>query len=150
MKLVSLSTSQSTGLLQTAIDDLQVYISDKLQEHLNTGKKIKNSHLNDSGFDSFEKLFVSWHLPAELSFDEQLVLLISLVPHLQPNFFEQIILQALPNGGDFPEFGGVKGNNHRGVMPTGETIQFILAGNDIDNRLKVQHYFREAHYYRNI
>jgi hypothetical protein len=44
----------------------------------------------------------------------------------------------LPDGGDFPEFGGVKGASHRGTLPTGETAQFIIAGNDIAKRLEIQ------------
>ncbi len=30
----------------------------------------------------------------------------------------------------------MKGNHHRSMLPTGETAQFILAGNDISNRLR--------------
>jgi AAA+ superfamily predicted ATPase len=52
--------------------------------------------------------------------------------------------EYLPNGGDFPLFGGVKGTSHRGLLPTGETAQFILAGNDLARRLQAQELFRES------
>ena len=39
--------------------------------------------------------------------------------------------EYLPEGGDFPEFGGVRATNQRGILPTGETAQFILAGHDL-------------------
>jgi SpoVK/Ycf46/Vps4 family AAA+-type ATPase len=39
----------------------------------------------------------------------------------------------------------VKGTNYRGMLPTGETIQFILAGNDIEKRIEVQKYFSKEH-----
>jgi hypothetical protein len=74
-----------------------------------------------------------------------LILLIALVPHLQPNFFESLILEHIPGGGDLPEFGGTKGTHHRGMLPTGETVQFILAGADLQRRLDVQRYFAEDH-----
>ena len=35
---------------------------------------------------------------------------------------------VFPNGTDFPIFGGTKGKHHRGILPTGETVQFLLAG----------------------
>lgn len=74
----------------------------------------------------------------DLSTKEFIILLLALTPHIQPNFLDTIIQPYLPNGGDFPEFGGVRGANHRGLLPTGETAQFILAGNDFEKRIEVQ------------
>lgn len=67
---------------------------------------------------------------------ENILLLTSaIVPHLLPGFFDRIISEYLPKGGDFVEFGGSKLDQHRGMIPTGETILFILAGMDIQERL---------------
>jgi SpoVK/Ycf46/Vps4 family AAA+-type ATPase len=44
--------------------------------------------------------------------------------------------------------GGVKLNNHRGMLPTGETAQFILAGNELKNRLRVAQYFSSDHFFQ--
>lgn len=74
----------------------------------------------------------------KLSLEEFALLLIALAPHISPNFFENIIQQYLPQGGDFTEMGGVKGANYRGMLPTGETAQFILGGNDLTQRMMVQ------------
>nr|MBP6828563.1 ATP-binding protein [Saprospiraceae bacterium] len=54
--------------------------------------------------------------------------------------------EHLPQGGDFPEFGGVKAANHRGILPTGETAQFILAGDDLEKRLEVQRLLGSEHW----
>ncbi len=72
----------------------------------------------------------------ELTQDELTILLITIVPYVLPGFFDSVIHQFLPEGGDFPEFGGTKGQHHRGVLPTGETALFILAGTDVQERLK--------------
>jgi hypothetical protein len=80
----------------------------------------------------------------DLSDDEYIAFLMALAPHVFPSFFENLIQEFLPEGGEFTEFGGVKGSNHRGVLPTGETVQFILAGDDLEKRLKVQEIFRES------
>jgi hypothetical protein len=77
---------------------------------------------------------------SDLSTEEKIIFLIAFVPHIQPNFFDNIIQQYLPQGGDFGEIGGVKGSNQRNMLPTGETVQFILAGSDIENRLQIQQY----------
>ena len=68
---------------------------------------------------------------------EMILLAIALVPHINPNFFTSIIQEFMPQGGEFPEFGGVKGKNHRGIIPTGETAQFILGGMNPEYRLRV-------------
>lgn len=80
-----------------------------------------------------------------LSGEEIIILLLALVPHLDPGFFQSVIAPFLPNGGDFPEFGGAKGKNHRGILPTGETVLFVLAGNDLDKRIALHRYFEEDH-----
>ena len=74
----------------------------------------------------------------QLNREEYIMLLLALVPHVHPNFLDNLIQTHLPQGGDFAEMGGVKGNNHRGMLPTGETVQFILAGSDLEKRLCIQ------------
>lgn len=88
--------------------------------------------------------FIQSHQPTS---NEYLLLLLALAPHLQPGFFRKIIAEYLPAGGDFPEFGGVKGHNHRDILPTGETALFILAGNDLEKRLDVQRLFISDHWF---
>lgn len=88
--------------------------------------------------------FLEQHQP---NIEEYTILLLALTPHIQPNFIDSIIQQYLPNGGDFQEMGGVKGNNHRSMLPTGETALFILAGNDVQKRMQVSHYFSVDHFF---
>ena len=72
----------------------------------------------------------------KLTNDETLLVLLSLVPHVYPNALSGVVADFLPKGGDFPEFGGTKGKNHRGILPTGETALYLLAGNDVEKRLE--------------
>jgi len=73
------------------------------------------------------------------------VLTIALAPHLQPDFYDRTIHEALPQAGDFPQIGGTRGKNFRGFLPTGETALFLLAGEDVEKRMEVQHLFSEDH-----
>lgn len=85
--------------------------------------------------------------PCNPGIEEYLLLAMALAPHVQPNFFDIIIREALPEGGDFPEFGGVRGSNHRGILPTGETAQFILAGDDLSKRISIQEMLGDGHFF---
>jgi len=80
-----------------------------------------------------------------LSDPEILTLLLALVPHLSPSFFNSIIGSYLPQGGDFADFGGVKGKNHRGVLPTGETVLYLVAGKNQEQRASCFQLFSEDH-----
>ncbi|NTW55252.1 MAG: ATP-binding protein [Chlorobaculum sp.] len=88
--------------------------------------------------------FIARHEP---SFMEFMILMLSLVPHIQPDFFSKIIAEYLPDGGDFPEFGGIRGVNHRGLLPTGETAQFVIGGDDLEKRLNVQRLLGPEHWF---
>ena len=80
----------------------------------------------------------------KLYHEEVVLLLLALVPHVSPGFLFNTLSSFLPNGGDLPEFGAVKGNNHRGMLPTAETALFVLSGNDFAERQKVQQLFTES------
>jgi hypothetical protein len=81
----------------------------------------------------------------KLSSNELMLILIALAPHLQPNFFDNIIQESLPQPGDFPQLGGSRGKNFRGFLPTGETALFLLAGDDLEKRMDVYELFSEDH-----
>lgn len=132
---MSKSLTQKTDLLKAIIHE-------RIKSHF-AGTIMNIQHINRSAI-SLGDLTV---LPELQNIEECIILLSAIAPHLHPGFFENIIHEAFPNGGDFPEFGGVKGTNHRGMLPTGETAQFILAGTDTEERLKVHHYFSEEHFF---
>ena len=70
--------------------------------------------------------------------EELIILLLALAPHFDPTLLHELTQKYLPDGGEFPAFGGVKGHHHRGILPTGETALFLLGGLDFEKRNKVQ------------
>lgn len=81
----------------------------------------------------------------ELSGDEQLLLIMALAPHVNAVFFEELINENLSDKGDFPLIGCVKGSQFRGLLPTGETLLFLLAGFELGERIKVMELLSETH-----
>ncbi|WP_163393642.1 ATP-binding protein [Flavobacterium limi] len=90
--------------------------------------------INSNGFIS------EFIIENNLTETDILLLGLALVPHVKPDFLSSIIAEYLPNGGELPEFGGIKTKNHRGILPTGETAQFLIAGNDLDDRIAFYNY----------
>lgn len=73
-----------------------------------------------------------------LDMESQLLLLLALAPWVRPDFFDRLLQQALPGAGDYPQLGGLRGRQHRGFLPTGDTALFLLAGDDLRPRLRWQ------------
>lgn len=82
-----------------------------------------------------------------LTVDEFVILAAALAPHVQPFLFDEAIQEFLPQGGELPIVGGVKGTNSRSFLPTGETALFLLAGSGLTRRLEVQKIFGSQHYF---
>lgn len=83
------------------------------------------------------------------SHEETLILLMALAPQVAPNFFDAMLSRHLPPGGELPEFGGVRSGNCKGLLPTGETAIFILAGTDVPERLRIQYLLRHSPFFHN-
>lgn len=125
-----------------------VYLRSIISKRLHSRSfQVEDAEVNGLDYCEKKSLFAQFVNHHQLSFEEYILLFLALVPHLQPHFFNQIIAEHLPEGGDFPEFGGVKGTNHRGILPTGETAQFILAGDDLEKRLAVQRILNSEHWF---
>jgi len=131
--------------LETAIKLCRDLVSERVQAHFSNipfdVSKWYDQHSNQLSNDPLEII------PDINGHDDWVTVMITLIPHVQPNFFESVILEHLPNGGDFPEIGGVKATNHRSMLPTGETLQFILAGTNVTQRVRLQQLFSQDHFF---
>jgi hypothetical protein len=126
------------SLLELARD----IVGERLESHFKPSRPWTPRFTEDPRWESLHHVLAE---ARELAYADKVVFLLALTPHLQPGFWENLILHFVPAGGDFPELGGVKGAQHRGMLPTGETAQFIVAGMDIDARLQLQRVFDQEH-----
>ncbi|NHE57494.1 ATP-binding protein [Cyclobacterium plantarum] len=77
-----------------------------------------------------------------------LLLALAIAPHMDPGLLGKTIQSYYPEGADFPEFGGCKSKHHRGIIPTGETLLYLLAGTDPVTRKKHLPVFQESILFR--
>lgn len=118
--------------LNEAISFLERSIRCRMDNYFQGKPTSLNKYAVDEHQEGPLKAFV---LHYDLSSENIILLASAIVPHILPGFFDKIVREYLPQGGDFPEFGGFKLDQHRGMMPTGETVLFILAGMDIRKRM---------------
>ena len=87
------------------------------------------------------------NLQRETLHEEGVILLLALVPHILPHYLDGIFKEIFPKGGELSQLGGVRSGTYRGFLPTGETAQYILAGEEIGERIEVVNYFRKDHWF---
>jgi len=86
--------------------------------------------------------FVNYY---HLSRDERLLLMLTLIPHVQPHLLDIFFSINKASGRGHTEFGGIKGTRHSGFLPTIETALFLLAGNDLAHRFRLYKLFEPEH-----
>lgn len=69
-------------------------------------------------------------------FAERVALALALTPHLNPRLLDVLFTKNATFDRPFTEFGGYSHTRHQGFLPTGETLVFLLSGNDIARRLE--------------
>lgn len=79
---------------------------------------------------------------------ERIILSLALAPHLKPHLLDVFFVKNETFDRGFTEFGGLKGQNHGGFLPTGETVAFIVAANDLEKRFSLLEIFGEDHFFR--
>jgi len=111
----------------------------RLRSHFDSGAKAAPARdgmegappPDDSPFGRFVRDFASDE-------ESRLLVLLALAPWVKPDFFDRMLQQVHPGASDHPEMGGVRGRQHRGFLPTGDTVLFLLAGDSLEDRARWQ------------
>lgn len=96
--------------------------------------------------DEYPSIYTKFVRRYNMSVQERLVVLLALAPHVAPQLLDCLFVRNEMNGQVFTEFGGFKGNVHRGFLPTIETAAFVLAANDLTRRFQIMELFDEDYF----
>jgi AAA+ superfamily predicted ATPase len=134
----------SAANIQLALDWVEQIVAGALNVFFGKVERFAAPALDHRDDGSWLTQFLRRENPTSLEFA---MLMLALAPHLRPGLLGKLVAEHLPEGGEFPEFGGVKGTSHRGILPTGETAQFVLGGDDLERRLAVQRMLGSEHWF---
>ncbi|SHM56748.1 ATPase family associated with various cellular activities (AAA) [Chitinophaga jiangningensis] len=81
----------------------------------------------------------------KLTREERLLLVLTIIPHVEPQLLDVFFTVNKTLGRGFTEFGGVKGTRHSGFIPTIETALFMIAGTDLAMRFMLSGFFETEH-----
>ncbi|PWJ57478.1 ATPase family protein associated with various cellular activities (AAA) [Dyadobacter jejuensis] len=79
--------------------------------------------------------------------DERLILMLTILPHIQPQLLDVFFTTNPQLKRGYSEFGGIKGHQHGGFMPTVETALFITSGQDVVKRFRMMQTFEPTHFF---
>jgi len=83
----------------------------------------------------------------ELGLAERLAVILALLPYLRPQLLDLFLQPNERLNRGYTEFGGILGKAHGGFLPTGETLLFLAAGDDLLARFNVQQVFDRDHFF---
>jgi AAA+ superfamily predicted ATPase len=82
-----------------------------------------------------------------MGLEERLILILALIPHVKPSLLDLLHTKNTLYDIPFTEFGGVRYNNAKGYLPTGETAIFLLAGANLEKRFDLLRLFGNEHFF---
>lgn len=137
-------TNDMSENILLSLDFLTKLIRFRVAEYLEPGKTEPPPlpKLEDDGTP-----FTRFIQERQLTADAFIALITALAPHVKPQLIDEVVQEFFPQGSDFPPIGGVKGTNYRGLLPTGETVLFLLAQHDLHRRAEAQQLFGTSHFF---
>jgi AAA+ superfamily predicted ATPase len=133
--------------LYNALDFLRQVIERRIEAEFASGPKKQGLPLLELAYYDDGSAFGEFIRERQPSYEEYVILLLALAPHVQPDFLDRTIKTVLPESGDFPGIGGTRDPESRGLLATGETALFLLAGDDLDRRFEVQRMLSGDHWF---
>lgn len=98
-------------------------------------------------FSEDSSLYASFLHHYSVTFEERVALVLALIPHIKPQLLDLFFTRNATYDRGFTEFGGIKGSNHGGFLPTGTTLIFLLSGSDLEQGFYVYDLFDRDHFF---
>ena len=80
------------------------------------------------------------------TYADYIAISLALIPHLHPDFLVQTINALLRSGEELNDICMTSGKKFTGLLPTGETLLFLLAGNDVNEKINYHYLFSDDHF----
>lgn len=136
----------NSKLIVQELQWLEQLIQLRLQLYFEQGAEHNNIYeLSPPDVESSNCLYGHIVQHYQFGFGERLILILALAPHVAPQVLDPFFIPNSIYNRPYSEFGGGNAKNHRGFLPTAETVFFLLAGGDIESRLAAQQYFQDEH-----
>lgn len=138
--------------LQKDLDWLSAVLDQRLKLFVTTADYPAIKGLEPPAFSGKASIYQQFLESFMFTTEERIILLLGMLPYIAPYLIEQALVRNGIDHKQIAQIGGIKGSAHGGMIPTAETALFILAGNDLQQRMEYALLFSPAHkfYTKNI
>ncbi len=130
-------TRQNAFTLQRECEWLSTVIDTRIKLYFQN--ECEFGHINEVNPPTLEgdpSPYAGLLVSLKLTQAERLLLILALSPHLCPQLLDVFFTKNVNYDRGFTEFGGLKGKNHGGFLPTLETALYLLSGQDLEARFE--------------
>lgn len=139
---------QNARVLKMELDWLSAIVHARLALHFEHETPYQSiDEIIPPDMEQMDGTYADFVQKAQLNRAERMVLILGLVPHLKPAVLDILLTKNKDFDRRFTEFGGLLLDGHLGLIPTAETALFLVAGDDVEERLKYQYIVSEDHFF---
>ncbi len=135
----------NTASLENELEWFYNVLQARMKSYFGGGEPFSLKSMPPPTLDADDSMFSRFVRHYRLSPAERLILMLAFVPHLRPQLLDLFYARNTDYDRGFTEFGGVKGANHGGFIPTGETASFVLGGNSLQTRIQLTELLGATH-----
>lgn len=103
--------------------------------------------LTPPDFSASNSAYASFIAHYQPTLAERCAVMLALVPHIRPRLLDLFFIKNKNFDRKFTEFGGLYAGPEGDFIPTGETLVFLLVGDDLAGRFALQTLFDPEHYF---
>ncbi len=116
---------------------LSIVLQTRLELHFNQETPYQSiQELTPPDITDKEGVYAVFIQKHKLKVAERLLLILALVPHIQPELLDILLTKNKDYDRRYSEFGGLLLEGHLGLIPTAETAMFLIAGDELQKRLQ--------------
>ena len=136
------TTKHNASTIQQELDWLQSILKVRSAMNADAGTSVRDVlELPPPQFEEPLGVYARFITALKLTEADRFLLILAAVPHIKPQMLDMFMGKNQLTQQIFTEFGGRKGKNHNGFIPTGETVLFILAGSNLEKRFQYLNLF---------
>lgn len=117
----------------------------RMNAYFSNGEPVSFSALPPPELEGDTSMYGKFVVHYKFAPAERLLLMLCAAPHLRPQLLDLFYARNSDYDRGFTEFGGTKGTNHGGFIPTGETASFLLGGLSLVTRIQLSELLGESH-----
>ena len=141
----------NSSFIREELNWLAAIVAARLQKYFGQNAGVQDiSEILPQSLSSGSGSYCDFLLKNQLGYNDRVFLALSFGPFLKPQLLDCFNVRNNDTGQRFVEFGCVEKGQGGGLQPTLETVLFILAGDDVDEKIRLADYFIHHPVFSNV